>query len=289
MDYANGLRASPAFQRALPDDSSLVEYLGCCENGKSYGDPETAAAGMGPFLEGNGGVGTFGGSEDHAAIMTCKANSVLVYGFCPTRLEREVSVHATMVFVVASSGVVAAKTAGAMAKYNTAASDAQRVARTSGGFATMGEALRLRGEGPCRETLQSATGNNVRSHKSLKRFHQFALEATEVVPGLADALESGDLAAGGRLMDLSHAAGADALTNLVEATAWLPKRAKALGACGATAFGAGFGGSVVALVPAEGAERFRAAWERDYRAAFPENDDTAAFFVMRPGPGATRI
>ena len=32
-------------------------------------------------------VGTFGGSEDHTAIMCCTAGHLAQYAFCPTRLE----------------------------------------------------------------------------------------------------------------------------------------------------------------------------------------------------------
>jgi len=298
FDFANDLRASPAFLRLLPDDASLVEYLGCCENGKDFGDREAHAAGTGPWLQGNGGVGTFGGSEDHAAIMTCRANTVHVYRFCPTRCMATVEVAPGVALVVGSSGVVAAKTGGAMARYNTAASDAARVAAALG-FATMGEGLRLLGAAGCRDRLASllvcrldagiAGLDAAQAGADLRRFRQFELETDVVVPGLAEALGAGDGGRGGRLMDESHARGAEALTNLVEATGWLARRAKAIGASGATAFGAGFGGSVVALVPAADAARFAAAWERDYGAAFPENRERAVFFAMRPGPGASRI
>jgi galactokinase len=57
----------------------------------------------------------------------------------------------------------------------------------------------------------------------------------------------------------------------------------------ASAFGAGFGGSVWAMIAEPDAEPFRDHWEADYLAAFPERRPEARFFVTRPGPGASRI
>ena len=44
----------------------------------------------GDELPGDAGVGTFGGSEDHTAILLCAAGELRQYGFCPTRLEAAV-------------------------------------------------------------------------------------------------------------------------------------------------------------------------------------------------------
>ena len=46
-------------------------YLACAENGQSFRD-----------LPGGKGVGTFGGSEDHTAILTCIAGAVSLYQLC---------------------------------------------------------------------------------------------------------------------------------------------------------------------------------------------------------------
>jgi galactokinase len=60
------------------------------------------------------------------------------------------------------------------------------------------------------------------------------------------------------------------------------------GAFAASAFGAGFGGSVWALIPAADAAAFGEEWMRRYRAAFPFRD-TAEWFSAAPGPGASAI
>jgi len=76
------------------------------------------------------------------------------------------------------------------------------------------------------------------------------------------------------------------LQNTVEETAWLPAEARRLGALAASAFGAGFGGSVWALSRADEAEALREKWEAAYLQAFPARSGVATFFVMAPGPGA---
>ena len=54
----NGFSATPAWQDACPDRLSLAGYLACIENGRTWRG-----------LAGSRGVGTFGGSEDHTAML----------------------------------------------------------------------------------------------------------------------------------------------------------------------------------------------------------------------------
>jgi galactokinase len=65
--------------------------------------------------------------------------------------------------------------------------------------------------------------------------------------------------------------------------------ARAFGADASSAFGAGFGGSVWALVAADAAEQFLTRWRKAYAHDFPEHTSHAEFIVTRPGPGATRL
>ena len=60
-------------------------------------------------------------------------------------------------------------------------------------------------------------------------------------------------------------------------------------AVGAGAFGAGFGGSVWALVPESRADRFPAEWARRYRRTFPEAAQRGEVFVTRAGPPMVRL
>lgn len=57
----------------------------------------------------------------------------------------------------------------------------------------------------------------------------------------------------------------------------------------AAGFGAGFGGSVWALVPAVDADAFAALWLERYLAEFPAVADTASTLVTRPGGPARRL
>ena len=129
-----------------------------------------------------------------------------------------------------------------------------------------------------------------------RRFDQFHTESEEVVPGLARALGGGeaagavDTAAIGTLVDLSQKMTASHLRNTLPETEWLPETARSLGALGASAFGAGFGGSVWALVEVGKAQSFAAEWEAAYVSAFPDRASLARFFVMAtPAPGACSV
>jgi len=81
-----GLTNSGAYRDVIGDDSAdstvynLSTYLGNVENGRDY---VTESA----ILKGTvqGGVGTFGGSEDHAAILMGRRNELRLLSFCPTR------------------------------------------------------------------------------------------------------------------------------------------------------------------------------------------------------------
>ena len=69
----------------------------------------------------------------------------------------------------------------------------------------------------------------------------------------------------------------------------LVQSARELGALAASSFGAGFGGSVWALVRTADALRFAEQWEARYRGEFPAAAQRAQFFTSRPGPAATRL
>jgi galactokinase len=107
-----------------------------------------------------------------------------------------------------------------------------------------------------------------------------------IVPGVAAALANGDLARVGTLVDRSQALAEQALENQVPETIHLARSARELGAHAASAFGAGFGGAVWSMAPAEGAQEFVARWRADYEAAFPLRRGRTTFIVTRPGPPA---
>ena len=109
LEAVNELAPLPEYQQSLPQLLDLAGYLGAVENGQSFG-----------LLAGDRGVGTFGGSEDHTAILTSRPGVLSQYAYRPVRLERTAAVPAGYTFVVGASGVVAEKTGGARERYNRA-------------------------------------------------------------------------------------------------------------------------------------------------------------------------
>ena len=74
-----------------------------------------------------------------------------------------------------------------------------------------------------------------------------------------------------------------ALGNQVPETIFLARRARELGAVAASAFGAGFGGAVWAMMRASDADAFVARWRSSYLASFPRREPGAQWLVTRPG------
>jgi galactokinase len=121
LDAYNGISAGPhpTFAKSIgagaEGEANLYTYLGNIENGKDF------RPGQDDFtLHGMGGVGTFGGSEDHTAIMSCTKGELKMWSYCPTLHRRTVSVDPDVRFVIAVSGAKAEKTGGAMDDYNDA-------------------------------------------------------------------------------------------------------------------------------------------------------------------------
>jgi hypothetical protein len=105
----NDLDATATYREAIGHAADLAGYLGTVENGRTFGP-----------LAGDTGVGTFGGSEDHTAILCCRASALSQYRFAPVQFERDVPMPAGHVFAVAFSGLLAEKTGAALATYNRA-------------------------------------------------------------------------------------------------------------------------------------------------------------------------
>ncbi len=91
------LFADPRYTVHLARPEALAGYLGAVENGYPFGS-----------FAGDQGVGTFGGSEDHTAILSCQAGEVLQARYSPVVFERRILRLDGKVFAVASSGVEAA-------------------------------------------------------------------------------------------------------------------------------------------------------------------------------------
>ena len=106
----NRLSERAEYQEWIPTREALAGYLGSIENGQAFGG-----------LRGDHGVGTFGGSEDHTAILLSEKDRLAWYRYRPVERLGSVVLPADLTFVVGFSGVTAAKTGGARERYNRAA------------------------------------------------------------------------------------------------------------------------------------------------------------------------
>lgn len=279
---SNDLRSSEEFRREIFSREELAAYLGCIENGQSFRS-----------FAGDAGVGTFGGSQDHVAIMSSEAGSVVQYSFSPLRREAVYPLPATHTLVIASSGVTAEKTAGARDAYNRAARMVSHLLaewnRATGRHdATLADAARVEAAAPARlRALAAGAGTPEFDGAALvKRVDQFMLESFELVPAAAAALATGSLHELGPLSARSQEAAEQWLGNQIAETSALVRQARELGAVAASAFGAGFGGSVWALVGISEATGFARTWAARYAAEYPGPAQRSAFFTSPAGPGA---
>ncbi len=278
-----GLEDCPAYRREIDSNLRLAEYLGCVENGQSFGS-----------LTGEAGVGTFGGSEDHTSMLCCKAQTLSQFSFAPAVFERDIPFPQAAALVIASSGVHAVKTGSAMARYNRASIRARKATeaynRATGAdcrhFRDIAERVGPAGLDEALRAIREGTEPADADEDLPGRFEQFFREDQEIIPAAGDAIAAGRLEEIGPLVDASHAAAARGLQNQVDQTDFLQAGARRMGALAASYFGAGFGGSVWALVEKPRAEEFRRAWEQDYAGKFPDDAARGEFFITRPGPPA---
>lgn len=281
---SNDLRSSEEFRREIFSREELASYLGCIENGESFRS-----------LEGDAGVGTFGGSQDHTAIMCSAPGKVMQYSFSPVRREAVYTLPPTHTLVIASSGVLAEKTVGARDAYNRAARLVrvllERWNRETGRRdATLADAVRSSDD--ARQSLRDLASRPAAAEFDATaltaRLDQFLLEAFDVIPAAGSALARGAIEEWGALSDRSQHAAETWLGNQIPETRFLARRARELGATAASAFGAGFGGSVWALVPLGTLAAFADAWETSYHATFPARAESSSFFASPSGPGANQ-
>ena len=278
----NALTNRVEFQRALPSDTAVAGYLGSIENGQAFGN-----------LKGDHGVGTFGGSEDHAAILLSEAGTLGCYRYAPvTRLGR-IRLPEDLVFVIASSGIAADKTGGAREDYNRAATLVRALLElwrqaTGRDDPTLADALASTPDAPekLRDLAERSTHAMFSPEQLAKRLEHFLVEDGTLLPAALNALAEGDRQEFGRLVDRSQDATEHLLGNQVPETMALARLAREHGALAASAFGAGFGGSVWALAPIADAERFSHDWKAAYTKAYPAPATRSTFFLTRPGPGA---
>jgi galactokinase len=289
----NGLERAPAFGENLRDGVDLAMYLACVENGQSFRG-----------LAGGRGVGTFGGSEDHTSILNARPGSLSMYRFAPTAWRADIAWPEEWALAVCFSGVRAEKTREALEKYNHLSLRARAVveewSQAAGGGCTtvreVADAAAALSAGTADDPLPEATrvlGSSSKYPKSewdlSGRIRQFWIEDRRHIPEAVRALAAVDAPAFGRAVSASHADSSRYLRNIVPEIDFLAASARELGAWGASGFGAGFGGSAYAVVPASGASGFLERWRQAYTTRWPERQREAWFLVTRPSGGLCEL
>lgn len=274
----NGRKAGIKLGQSGVDDFALClsMYLAHYENGLNFGD-----------LRGDRGVGTFGGSEDHTAIFLGEKEKVLYCRYCPTEVLDRFNWFKNYIVVVAYSGKTAEKTKEAREKYNMLSINAGRSVEllnriNNTNFAMLRDFFT---DIPISERAERAYEQLKNEDEVIaKRAYQFFKEC-EVTFEAVKRARYGDAVEYGRLISISHDLSRDYLGNIVPEIDFLKRTAVELGACGATGFGAGFGGSCYALIRKSQADRFIEEWQKLYLKRYPEYTNIARFSIYPPCRG----
>jgi galactokinase len=278
------LPARDEWQAEIASIEDLAWYLGCVENGLDYRG-----------LAGTAGVGTHGGSEDHTAILASRAGCLSQYRFMPVAHQGDVEMPAGWSFVIASSGVHADKAGSVREVYNRVslgtrallacwnAVAAEPAPSLAAALAADGAVERLR------ELVARHPPAGYDGAALVRRLSHFITEDARV-PRAARAFAEADAVAIRALARDSQREADEWLGNQVEETRALAAAAVDSGAIAASSFGAGFGGSVWALVPAADAAAFAVAWLREYAGRCRTvSAASLEWFVARPGPPLTEV
>lgn len=206
-------------------------------------------------------TGTHGGGMDQAVCLLAQAGHALYLEFQPVA-ARPISLPPDLRFIVAHSLEGAEKSGRAQAAYNERrkTGEAARVSVASalglpsqtgfGGLIEVGE-----------EVLRAAS--DVLSGVTSRYFRHVVTEARRVGEAVA-AIESSDMTRLGVILDESHESLRSDYRVSTPALDRLVTIAREAGALGARLTGAGFGGSMIALVDAEEGPSLRGAIARDF-------------------------
>ena len=274
----NGIREREEWQANISDDIDLAGYMATMENGLTFGS-----------LEGFRGVGTFGGSEDHTAMLCCHEGKLTEFTFCPIEEGVSVELPHEWSFVVAVSGVLAEKTGSALESYNNASLRARELAEAWNDATGREDAVLADALASDEDALEGLRAIAAHDEDLTKRLTAFVTESETVIPQAIKALQAGDVEAFGKAADLSQRNADEQLGNQIVETNRLQGLARELGASASAGFGAGFGGSVWALVRTDEAEAFADKWLAAYVGEFPEVAERASTIVTRPGGPARRL
>jgi galactokinase len=193
-------------------------------------------------------------------------------------------------FVIASSGVRAEKTGAVRSVYNALSRDASALLQLwnehEAPAGSLGEALATDALAAKRLAELVERLPDVRSREPLvRRLTHFVLEDRRVPEAVA-AFSSTNAEALAALASESQRDAEALLHNQIPETVELAAAARRLGAIGVSAFGAGFGGSVWAVVERDAVPTFPARWLAACRpAALPD----ATAFEALPAPPLTLL
>lgn len=271
----SGIARTVLWRNTVATPLDAAAYFASIENGSRFGT-----------LDGSPGVGTHGGSEDHATMLGAAGGHVTAFAFVPPRRLEATRMPADWRFVVAQSGVKAEKTGTARAAYNRLSAGARLLLQVWNRSEPPVSALAIALEsGPgaaarLRDHLQDSRGERADAEgwtrdALVRRLDHFVREDGRVRAALGGFTRANraDLDA----LSADSQADADALLgNQVPQTIALTRSAREQGAFAACSFGAGFGGSVWALVDAPQADAFAARWH-------------PSAFIAQPGPPLVRF
>ncbi len=262
-----GIEHRPEWQANIHGTLDAAGYYACIENGLTFG-----------ALKGDAGVGTHGGSEDHAAILAATPGQLSGFAFVPMRFIGSAAMPAAWRFVLAPSVVRSSKTGSAKGAYNNLSRGARLLLEiwndSEPRAASLGAALAAGAAETLRQRVRVASIEGWPAGGLERRLDHFIREDARV-PEALDAFRAADVAKLTALSEASQADAASLLGNQVPETVALARSAREQGAFAACSFGAGFGGSVWALVDHD-AEGFAGRWH-------------AGAFVARPAPPLTEL
>ena len=278
----NHLFRTDKYEDYINNNIDLSQYMACIENGRTF-----------KGLEGSKGVGTFGGSEDHTAILNCQSDHLTQFSYCPIKYQKKMKLPEKYTFVIISSGVHAKKTGNALAKYNQASRLAKKITdvwvkKTNFDDNNLFDILN-RSETSLvkiKKYISNEENLEYNSQYLLDRLEQFYKENFQIIPKSIRAISNKNFGKFGELVDRSQSLATYKLKNQVPETEYLSRESRKLGAVAASSFGAGFGGSVWALVDRNDAEDFIQKLSRNYSILYPESSESGEYFTAKPGPGA---
>jgi galactokinase len=255
------LKARDEWRANIRDAADLALYCASIENGGTFGT-----------LAGDAGVGTFGGSEDHAAILLAKAARLSMFAFAPLRHLADVALPESWRLVIGTSGVSASKAGAARDRYNRLSQGAAVLLEIWNQAEPRADSLAaaLTSSDDAGARLRALLGHQTRAGWTRdaleRRLAHFEIEDALVAEAV-QAIGCADKRAMGEIADASQHRAEFLLGNQIAETTALARLARSSGAFAASSFGAGFGGSVWALVDADDATPFADRWLAVYRRA----------------------